>query len=76
MSDFSELARYADMHLSEYADQITNVTNSSKSAISPEMLQQRRNAYSERAKIAAVIRTIASDPALSAAVAEKMGVGG
>jgi phage protein D len=76
MSDFADLARYADMHLTEYADQITNLTNSLKAAISPEMLQQRRNAYAERAKIAAVIRTIASDPALSAAVAERMGEGG
>jgi hypothetical protein len=73
MSDFAELARYADMHLREYAEQTTNLANSSKAAISPEMLQQRRNAYAERAKIASIIRIVASDARISALVAEQMG---
>jgi len=72
MTDFSELARYADMHLVEYADQTTNLANSSKAAISPEMLQQRRRAYSTRAKIAEIIRIVATDARISALVAEKV----
>jgi hypothetical protein len=73
MSDFTELARYAEMHLIEYADQTTNLANSSKAAISPEMLQQRRNAYATRAKIASIIKIVARDARISALVAEQMG---
>jgi hypothetical protein len=38
------------------------------------MLQQRRNAYAERAKVANVIKIVARDARISALVAEQMGV--
>jgi hypothetical protein len=37
------------------------------------MLQQRRNAYAERAKIASIIKIVARDARISALVAEQMG---
>ena len=69
MSDFAELARYADMHLREYAEQM----QLKKEMLSPEMLQQRRNAYEKRAEIVKVISIVASDENIAALVAQQMG---
>ena len=69
MSDFSELARYADMHLREYAEQVAL----KKEVLSPEMLQQRRRAYEMRAEIVKVIGIVASDENIAALVAQQTG---
>lgn len=72
-AEWTSLADYADMHVREYADQITNLASSSKNSLPEEVLQLRSGAYAARAKIAAVVRIVADDEAIRDIVAQQLG---
>jgi hypothetical protein len=80
MIDLAKAAEYAAMHLREDTEQVDNMERARFPNGSPvntkETIQFRRSRLRERALTVQIVETIASDPALSAAVAQKMGAGG